>query len=369
LLALVYYFFLPFGVRFSRTLLPDVIMVASSAAAVWALYSWQKKRTLGWAFFAGLITGFAILVKSVAGIILILPFAVYILSTQSIKQALRDRQLWLILILAALPSATYYYWGLFIDGGLATQFKGRFFPELWTDLLLYKSWGKRILLEFSLPAFLLAMAGLLLAKDKTKQRLLLAWWAGYFIYGMLFAYHIMTHDYYHLSMLPLTAISLAPAIAALERTAQNKGLQRLATGFLVVIGITFTAYGTISSLQFLNQTDYRDLPAEMEQLNNYLETAPKGGLVALTEDYETSLRYYAYRNARHWPHLGDLNYYELQGATPKQFEKVWENTSGASYFLVSDQKELSRQPLLAERLRQYPVLLETSRFTLYQLSP
>lgn len=369
LLALVYYLFLPFGVRFSRTLLPDVMMVAASAAAVWSLYSWQTKRTVSHALLAGVVTGFAILVKSVAGIILIFPFAAYILSTQSFKKSLRDRQLWLILAVAALPSAAYYYWGLFIDGGLATQFNGRFFPELWADLLLYKSWGKRILLEISLPAFLVAVGGVALAKEKAVRHLLLAWWAGYFVYGMLFAYHIMTHDYYHLSMVPLAAVSLAPAVLAFERTAEKHHLRRVATVVLVILALGWAAYGGITSKQFFDQTDFRDLPAEMADLNTVLESAPKGGLVALTEDYETSLRFYAFRSARHWPHLGDLSYFELQGSTPRDFEKLWETAAGASYFLVSDAKELSRQPLLAEKLAQYPILLETTRLTLYQINP
>jgi len=369
ILGLVYYLFLPFGVRFSRTLLPDVMMVACSVLSLWALYTWQKKRTLAWAVFAGALTGFAILVKSVAGIILIVPFAAYILSVQPIRQSLRDRHLWLILLLAALPSAAYYYWGLFIDGGLATQFRGRFFPELWTDLLLYKSWGKRIMLEFSLPAFLLAMAGILTARQKADRRMLLAWWTGYFIYGMLFAYHTMTHDYYHLSMVPLTAVSLAPALSALQTIVMKKNAPRLAMGSLIVLGIAFTAYSASSSLRFFNQSDYRHIPAEMEQLNRTLDAVPKGGLVALTDDYETSLRFYASRNARHWPHLGDLAYFELQGSSPQELDTLWEQIAGASYFLVTDQKELSRQPLLEEKLAQFPILSQTEYLTLYQLSP
>ncbi len=369
ILALVYYLFLPFGVRFSRTLLPDVIMVACSVLSLWALYAWQQKRAIAWAVFAGAITGFAILVKSVAGIILIVPFAAYILSVQPVRQSFRDRHLWLILLLAAFPTAAYYYWGLFIDGGLATQFKGRFFPEFWTDLLLYKSWGKRILLEFSLPAFLLAMAGIVTAKQKADRRMLFGWWAGYFIYGMLFAYHTMTHDYYHLSMVPLTAVSIAPAISAIDSFARRNNASRIAAAIFILLGLAFIAYGTTSSIRFLNQADYRHIPSDMAQLNRTLEAAPKGGLVALTEDYETSLRFYASRNARHWPHLGDLAYFELQGSSPQDLDTLWEITESASYFLVSDQKELSRQPLLAEKLGHFPILSQTEYLTLYQLSP
>ena len=369
LLALAYYLFLPFGLRFSRALLPDPIMVAGSVASLWALYRWQHTRKFSWAAAAGAITGFTILVKSVAGIILILPFAVYILSTLRLKGAIKNQQVWLILLLAALPSAAYYFWGLVLDGRLATQFSGRFFPELWADLLLYKSWGKRILLEFGLPAFILAMLGIVLAKDKAVRRMLLAWWAGYFLYGMTFAYHIMTHDYYHLPMVPLTAVSLGIALSALVRYTGQKGWEKPALIVLALVGIAYIASSSVSSIQFFSQTDYRQTRQAWIELGETLGQLPDGRVIALTEDYETSLKFYTFQNAGHWPHLGDLNYYELQGSSQHGLEERWGEIEGAGYFLVSDRKELTRQPALADKLAGFPLILENEFFTLYDLIP
>lgn len=369
LLALAYYLFLPFGLRFSRTLLPDPIMVAGSVASLWALYRWQHTRKTSWAAAAGAITGLAILVKSVAGIILILPFAVYILSTIRLRDALKNRQVWLIFLLAALPSAAYYFWGLVLDGRLATQFSGRFFPDLWTDLLLYKSWGKRIILEFGLPAFLLAILGIVLAKDKALRRMLFVWWAGYFLYGMTFAYHIMTHDYYHLPMVPLTAVSLGIAVSAAVEFARQRGWEKPAMVVLALVGIGYTVYGSVSSIRFFNQTDYRQTRQAWIELGETLDRLPDGRVIALTEDYETSLKFYTFRNAGHWPHLGDLNYFELQGSQQSGLEDRWQQTEGAGYFLVADFKELARQPVLAEKLEEFPVILENEFFALYDLQP
>ncbi|MBN2045232.1 MAG: glycosyltransferase family 39 protein [Anaerolineales bacterium] len=367
--ALIYYLFLPFSVRFSRTLLPDPIMVASSVTALWALYTWQKKRTLSWAIFTGLITGFAILTKSVAGIILILPFAAYILSINSFKQTIKNWQVWLILILAALPSAIYYFWGLVLDGRLAAQFSGRFFPDMWTDMLLYKSWGLRIITEFGLPAFLLGIAGIFSAREKAEQRFLFFWWTGYFIYGMLFAYHIMTHDYYHLSMVPLTAVSLAVTIAWLEQFSRKKNWLKPALAFAVATMLVFTGVTIVQSIKFADQADFRQTRDAYYHLADVLEELPPAGIIALTEDYETSLRFYTFRNASHWPHLGDLNYYQLAGSERKEIESFWEKTEGAGYFLISDWNELSRQPTLEARLSTLPVLFQDQFFALYLLAP
>ncbi len=252
--------------------------------------------------------------------------------------------------MAALPSAIYYYWGLVLDGRLATQFSGRFFPELWTDILLYKSWGLRIIMEFGLPAFLLAIAGILLARNKADRRLIFFWWVGYFIYGMLFAYHIMTHDYYHLPMVPLTAVSLAITVGWIEEFCRKKGWLKPAVVIAALTMLVFTANGAVQSINFANQADYRLTRIAYLNLADALEELPQGGIFALTEDYETSFRYYAFTNARHWPHLGDLNYYQLSGSDQEDIDTFWQKTEGASYFLVADWKELSRQPFLESQL-------------------
>jgi hypothetical protein len=374
LLALSYYLFLPFGVRLSRALMPDPIMIGLTVLAVWALYTWQQRRSLKWALAAGLLTGAAILVKTVAGIILLVPFALYLLASIPIKKALTDKLLWLILVLAALPTSAYYIWGVYIDGRLATQFGGRFFPSLWTDLVVYKSWGLRIIQEFSLKAFLVGLAGIVLAARVTGRKadslLLFGWWAGYFIYGMLFIYYTWTHDYYHLPMVPLLALSLSPTVAAFEDFAKKKNFARLATAGLAAAVLYVTISGAVQSVRFLNQADYRQTRQQVEELGEYLKTAPSGTVLALTNDYETSYRFYTFSGAEHWPASGEQRFKQLQGNPTDQFEKLWEEkTAGAGYFLVMDFKELNRQPNLVEKLDTLPVVRQTDLYTLYDLQP
>jgi hypothetical protein len=375
LLALSYYLFLPFGVRLSRTLMPDPIMIGLSVLALWALYTWQNRRetssAAAWAVAAGLLTGAAIFVKTVAGIILIVPFALYILSSLPIKKALSNKHLWLILILAALPTAAYYIWGIFIDGRLATQFGGRFFPQLWTNIVVYKSWGLRIIMEFSLKAFLVGLAGILLASKNNERLLLFGWWAGYFIYGMLFIYYTWTHDYYHLPMVPLVAVSMSPAVAALEDyTKKNVRVLRWVQIMLGVAVAYITISGAIQSVSFMNETDYRQTRQQIKELGAYLASLPEERVIALTADYETSYRFYTFQRAGHWPASGEQNFKQLQGKPTDQFEQLWqEMAEEAGYFLVTDFKELNRQPNLSERLEEYPILKQTELYTLYDLEP
>ena len=90
--------------------------------------------------------------------------------------------------------------------------------------------------------------------------------------------------------------------------------------------------------------------------------------MALTEDYETSYKFYTFRSASHWPHTGDQTYFELQGSDRQDFNALWRETEGASYFLVSDFRELNRQPKLEQKLSNLSVLGSNDVFILYSLN-
>lgn len=366
-LSLIYYLFLPFGATFSRVLMADPIMVAGSVASLWALYVWQQRGQTRYAVIAGILTGLTIFLKSVAGIILILPFALFILSSFSIKEIIKNRQIWLILLLAALPAAIYYYYGLVIDGRLATQFKGRFFPQIWTDIVFYKSWGLRIIQEFNLIAFAGGLLGIFLAKSKQIRSMLFGLWAGYFVYAMLFAYYTWTHDYYHLPMVPLVAVSLAPTVAYIERAVKGKDLSRQALVFFLCICAGYGVYGTIQTVQFLSSVDHRSTRISLEELGSIIKETSPGKIVGLTDDYETSFSFYNFLKADHWPSLGDMNFRQLQGGDEKGFEHLWEMAEEADYFFVTDYPELEKQPLLKDKLSNYPILAENEVFMLYSL--
>jgi hypothetical protein len=170
-------------------------------------------------------------------------------------------------------------------------------------------------------------------------------------------------------MVPLTAVCLGIALSALVELARQKRWEKPALALLALAGIAYLAYGSAASIRFFNQTDFRQTRQALIELGETLDQLPNGRVIALTEDYETSLKFYTFHNAGHWPHLGDLNYYELQGSNQQGLEERWQQIEGAGYFLVTDFKELSRQPALAEKLGTFPIINENEFLTLYDLQP
>jgi 4-amino-4-deoxy-L-arabinose transferase-like glycosyltransferase len=92
IVSLSLYFLLPFSILATRVLMPDPMMVAFTVISIYCLYTWEKKRTYPWAVLTGLVSGFTIFSKSVAGLILIVPFAVFILKAEGLKSALKNLQ-------------------------------------------------------------------------------------------------------------------------------------------------------------------------------------------------------------------------------------------------------------------------------------
>ena len=193
MLSLIFYLFPTFSVMNSRTLMPDPMMTAGIILSIWSLYRWQKERTLKWSLTAGILTGLTILIKAYAGIILIVPFAIYIFATSKFKEAIKNKQIWIILALSAFPVIAYFFYGIVIDGRMASQFDNRFFSELAFDPGHYVRWFYVLDDLFSLPLILASFVSISIVKDSKTRWLLTGTWIGYFVYGFFFPYHIRTH--------------------------------------------------------------------------------------------------------------------------------------------------------------------------------
>ncbi len=113
--------------------------------------------------------------------------------------------------LGILPGAAYVIYGVFIAGYLGQQFGGRFIPSLFSQSILLSRLG-----QYAQPRHRRRDSD-----DRTARPLLFGkrkscasfsrLWAGYALFGLYFNYHISTHDYYSLPLIPIAALSLAPA--------------------------------------------------------------------------------------------------------------------------------------------------------------
>ena len=369
LFSLVFYLFMPFSILYSRLMMPDPMMTACTVLAVWALLRWEGQRTMKSAVLAGLLTGYAILTKSVAGFVLLPAFALFTLGAMPVKKLVRSKQVWIIVLLTALPSLLYYLFGVVILGTLGSQFQGRFFLNLLSDPAHYLRWINVVKNKFGLGFVAISILSFALIKEKKYQRLLTGWWLGYILYGLVFAYHIWTHDYYQLPLLPVIALSLAPLGELINKTIAEKTESRRLGITLVVIGLLVYSLPNLwNTWVEMAKNDYRQeaknyLPVE-EALKDHLDEP----IISLSTDYNTRLEYFTRLQVDNWPIGADFRYNQLSGKD-FNFDQYWEkNASQYHYFIVMSENEFNAQSDLVEKLSQATIFYQGGGVTIYDLT-
>jgi 4-amino-4-deoxy-L-arabinose transferase-like glycosyltransferase len=353
LTALGFYLLQTYGVLASRTFQPDPLMVALIAAALWAFYAWLESP--GWrrAAAAGLFCGTAIFIKNVSVFFLAVPI-IFLLARKDIKNLLRNGQVWLIGVLSMLPFGIYTLYGTFVAKFLGQQFSFRFFPNLWLEAANYSRWIDKINSTVGIPALILGLVGVLLLPAGKPRKLAIGLWLGYLIYGMTFAYHIGTHDYYQLPLVLIIALSLAP-LGSLIGKAFNEmagGMKsRLAQAAVLLVVVGLAVWPARNALR---GEDYRTEPAFWRTLGDRLRDEP---VVGLTQDYGYRMAFYGWDSITNWPGSGDLAVRQLAGRVTPEFEEMFQNFSeGKSYFLVTWFDDYQRQQSLRAYLEtHYPV--------------
>lgn len=362
-IGLAYYFVLPYAVYASRSFQPEPLMIASIIWSWWGLLRWARNRNWKNAILAGLLAGLAIYVKLPA-LFFVLPALVGIAIVKvKNKNLLKEPQLWLITGLAVLPSLLYHLYGMFIAGFLQSQTNFRFFPELLTDPFHYLRWKDYIDKTLGIEFFLVGLFGSLLIKEKPFRAMMLSVFVGYFFYGLFFSYHIISHDYYQLPVLPAVAVGLAATGGTLiEKLKGRKNFGLVLLGGLLFFWMSINFWDARMTLK---HTSFHDEPDFYRALGSKLEDY---SLVTITPDYGYRLAYWGWKQSLNWLSVGDFNLRALAGNELDQDELFLQAIENRELFLVTDFAEFDRQPEVQQFLSEnFPIFEEGQGYLIYDL--
>jgi hypothetical protein len=356
LAALLFYLFLPYGVDASRSFQPDPLMVLFLLAFWWAFDHWiQQPEDWRWAILAGLAGGLDIYIKLTAVFFVVGGAIGLSLARSQFLPVLRRPTTWLVILLGVLPGGLYLYDGLFGRGFLRGAFRGRTIVSWWFSPTFYLRWLDK--LDNVIPLLFLALTAvsLLAFVSRPMRRFLLSLWLFYFLFGLLQTYHIASHDYYSLPLIPITAIGLAPLASAFveQALARLPGKPHRATFFAILV--LFLLFFTTQEYLTLRRRDNRPLAQMYAEIGETLQHQP--GVVALTADYGYPLFYYGWQNVILWKTSPDEDIPQAFAAQTRQ----------KSYFLVTDLAELAHQPALQEQLNKYNILVQKPGYIIYDL--
>jgi hypothetical protein len=355
-IAAAFYLILPFGAIASRAFQPDPLMVCMIVIGLWAQVRWQRHPTWAWTVAAGLLSGLAIYVKSVAVFYIAGSLAGIILGGMGIRKAVRDPKVWALGVLAVLPYGIYHYYTMYVLHSLEDQFALRFFSSLLANGVFYLQWIGQIKAVTGYGFFLAAVIGTFAFPKRWSRAMFLGLWAGYFAMGVTLNYNTSTHDYYHLPMIPIAALCLGAIAAAVLQHVRWPGMNLVVYGVIVgvlALGITTTSWDVRVTLK---RDDYRHEPAYWQKLGEKLRG--KGSIVALTHDYGYRIGYWGWTPIQNWMTSGDMNLRTMAGATYDERQLFEEATAGKDYFLVDLLGELDHQPVLKDILYNHYTLVD-----------
>lgn len=362
LVALIFYLFLPYGAVASRSFQPDPLMVSLLIFTLLAIVRWHEHPTWGRTVLAGLLGGMAILVKTVAAFFVAGAWIGLLFSSFNLRELLANRKVWAAAALSLLPYAGFFIYGMYIEGFLRSEFGLRFFPQLWTDPVFYLQWNSEISSVVGFAWFLTALVCTFTIHGKARG-LLAGLWAGYFLYGLTFAYHISTHDYYQLPFIPLAALGLgAGAQTVFKALKGGAWLRVLLVGGVLLFFIALQSWDVIVTLKRVN---YDNEIVFWQRLGETL--GQDVSIVGLLQDSGARLSYWGWVEAEDWLTSGDFNVRELAGNqtdTERLFEKA---VAGKDFFVVTIVQELARQPALQNLLSGYAIHEQTDDYVIYDL--
>ena len=365
LLSTAYYLFFPYAIFASRSFQPDPLMVMLILAFCRMFLRWIRSSAWHYALLAGLLGGFAIFVKFSAAFFVIGAALGLVLSRFTLRELLKNAQVWGMAILGIIPSLAYLYYGIVVRGSLGGQFEGRFFPALLISPLNYLQWATKVNLAAGGLFIMLGLLSFFLVKDKQLQGLMIGLWGGYLLYGMFFDYHVATHDYYHLPFIPIVALSLGPLAGwvVAHWTETTKGVGRGAVILILLYGLFSVVWDVRNQMKAVDYRPDAVMWAEIGQKLGYQK-----GALALTQDYGSRMEYWGWRTVTIWPSASDLNYAKLRSDNDFSFDELFKEYSGKkAFFLVTDFDELKRQPELRTKLSGYSIYAQGDGYVIYDL--
>ena len=348
LIASFFFAFIPYNIYYGRTILPDQSMVAALLGGTYFFSKWidrPKFSIFNFQFLiAVILIAVALLLKPYA-LFFILPLA-YLAWRQFGLGLFKKWQLWLFLILAALPLGLWRIWmnqEEFLPGiarndwlfnGDKIRFKGAFFQWLFAERI------SRIILGYwGLPFLVL---GILRKINKKENWFFFCFIISSLTYMTVMATGNVKHEYYQILIMPTLVIFLAKGIDFIFERIEI--FSRWVSYFTVIVGIAFMlAFGWYIIRDYYS-IQHPNIVIAGKVIDDLI---PKDAKIVAPYGGDTTFLYYT--NRQGWP-VFDRSF--------KDFKKA-----GASYIVFADPipSELNLETLFK------PVII-TSAYAIFDMT-
>jgi hypothetical protein len=362
-----YYLLAPLGITVSRSFQPESLMTCGFLVALWHLVRTNGIQTWAQTVSSGLICASVLLIKP--GILFFPLLAGYLaiaVKAHGWRQVLFSPQLYVFTGLMLIPSAVY---SLVV---LRDSFSARFVPQLLAEAYFYRNWWALAGGSTGWVPLLVAILGSLWLVRRRGHYLGVGLLLSFLVYSLVFTWHSMTHDYYHVPLLTIIAISLGPAACSLE---ENESWRRLPAWTRGLVGVSLLVWISIPTLAILlaRQSQWAAQTATVQEIESFRSTVPYGTHVLCLNpvDYGYPLEYHGWLATFYWPSEFDLLAERIRTGTvipvATRFEQILCEEHPA-FFVITEPPELKRQPEVAKLMdTRYSVCHRSRGVVIYDL--
>lgn len=211
-IAVLFYTLSPLSVLISRSFQPDQWMLTFSLAGILYFLRWHKRRNTNVMPLSIFFISISLLIKMPSAIFTLLPILAFLL----IDRSKTIKTLFIYAVICLIPTFLWYLWAYFQKNSNQAAIGGFSFSN-WFGLDVFlnpKYWANVFGFEYNLvllPLGMLLFIVGILTKLKKEQRFLYFWLFAVFLYFLLFNKHNMTHEYYHLPLIPVASLFIGIA--------------------------------------------------------------------------------------------------------------------------------------------------------------
>lgn len=345
------YLFAPYGILASRAFMPDPWMTALLLTALWALQRDHASPSPSRGRAAAAAWGAVIFVKFVGVIFLPVMWA----ATARGRRTPRDapRAAW---ALAMAPAAAYYAWGYLVAGFLRHASQRRFVPSLLVTSAFWVEWSRRIAAVLGPVAPFVALLALASLPAGPARRALVGAAVAYALFGVAFTYHIHTHDYYSLMLIPFAALAVGVAASRARAVAA-----RALLGALTAVA---SAWGVARAWRDEDRLARPDVVAQAHEVARVVGPTTRALMAAPW--YGLPHMYHGGFHAEFWPDdIARLD--EHPTWTASQWLSRAYHGERFDWFVLADRAQLRAQPDLARWLAGARVAHQSPRTVIYDI--
>jgi hypothetical protein len=252
---------------------------------------------------------------------------------------------------------------------LHDQAQASFLPQLLISPFFWRGWLNNVREVIGFPILIGSLIGVLLAQKGSVRLLLIALWSGYILFCLTFDYHIATHDYYHLQLIPIVALSLGPLAKLVGEQLQSNTDSYRRIEVVIIFSLALILSLIVARGKLIN-SGAKESVRNLEEIGKLVHHS--ASTVFLASDYGLSLEYHGELSGEPWPLKSDLEWERLAGKPKLSAQDryiSWFAKASPDYFIVEDMAEFEEQPdLKAFLTAEYPVIAQDDNYIIFAIS-